>query len=207
MRVAFGPACRCWATHRWKMQSIRIKLNVLAQKPIAPVSQFGTYSPSFYPPAIGRFLCRGAVSYCVPLQKMEKENVYSTRKSMRSVGGVLEKSLLHNRGPPEKNFLVPPWHFFSGGYPQRGRGVRKKIYHENFFWAQKARRFLEIHPTPLNLEGANRTLFKVSTDILTDMGGICGLILVRPCLFSGCRSLWLHNPCPLGGPKVGGIAT
>ena len=43
---------------------------------------------------------------------------------------------------------------------------------ENFF-GSKNLKFLEIYPTPLNLEGANRILFKVSIDIFADMGGIC----------------------------------
>ena len=65
--------------------------------------------------------------------------------------------------------------FFWGGTPRGGGGYEQKIFRKNFSGPQK-RRFLEIYPTPLNLEGANRILFKVSTDILTDMGDICGLI-------------------------------
>ena len=99
----------------------------------------------------------------------------------------------------------------GGTKKRRGRGVRKKISA-----SPKRLRFLEIHPTPLNLEGANRILFKISTDILTDRGGICRLIprsdhaffqdadlcdCITPAL-TGAQK-WaelLRNPCVLGGP-------
>ena len=75
------------------------------------------------------------------------------------------------QGGGRKKFLVPPWHFFFRGYPQRGGGGAKIKFCENFP-GSKNLGFLEIHPNPLSLGGARRILFKVSIDILADMGGI-----------------------------------
>ena len=124
---------------------------------------------------------------------------------------------LCSRGPPKKNSWYHHGIFF-GGYPQRGRAVPKKIS-AKIFPGPKKLRFLEIYPTPLNLEGANRILFKVSTDILTNVGGICGLIprsdhaFFQDAALCGCitpalsgAQQWaelLRNPCVLGPQERG----
>ena len=53
-----------------------------------------------------------------------------------------------------------------------GGGVRKKNSAKNFSGTRNLR-FLESYPTPLNLESARRIIFKVSIDILVNVGGIC----------------------------------
>ena len=44
---------------------------------------------------------------------------------------------IYQGGGVEKKFLVPAYNFFFGGYPRRGRGVRKKNSRENFFRTRK----------------------------------------------------------------------
>ena len=65
--------------------------------------------------------------------------------------------------------------FVFTGYPRRGGGGVQKYVRKisiSIFGSKNLRTF-EIYPTPLNLEGTNRILSKVSIDILADMGGIC----------------------------------
>ena len=74
------------------------------------------------------------------------------------------------RGWIEKNYWYHCGIIFQG-VPLEGGGVQKNFCEKCS--GSKNLTFLEIYPTPLNLEGARRILFKVSIDISANMGGIC----------------------------------
>ena len=168
--------------------------------------------PAWAQTAQWRGCCR---SYAYTSRRNERESCGSSWADSHRVVDGLQVS---PGGCQKKNSWYHPGIFFSGGYPKRGRGVQK--ISAKIFARPPKRRFLEIYPTPLNFEGANRILFNVSTDILTDMGGICGLIprsdhayfqdatlcgCITPAL-SGAQK-WaelLRNPCVRGGPQERG---
>ena len=58
------------------------------------------------------------------------------------------------------------------GRGAEGGGVRKKNC-AKIFSGTRNLRFLESYPAPLNLKSARRINFKVSIDILVNVGGIC----------------------------------
>ena len=68
--------------------------------------------------------------------------------------------------------LVPAYSFFVGGYPRRGREVRKKIRAKIFSGPQNLK-FPEVYATCLGVEGAKRVFFKITMDISVGVGGIC----------------------------------
>ena len=59
--------------------------------------------------------------------------------------------------------------FLFQGVPPEGGGGGKKGFLPKKNSRSKNLKFLDIYPTPLNLEGARRILFRVSIDILADM--------------------------------------
>ena len=73
--------------------------------------------------------------------------------------------------PGGGGILVPAYSFFLGGIPAGGGGYKKNLRKKNF--GPQNLKLPQLCPTSLGLEGARRIFFKVTIDVLADMGGIC----------------------------------
>ena len=91
----------------------------------------------------------GAQAGCSPLFTVGVgwSGVRATRKCVGRVGFGTKPSDIHFeicvqlRGPVERKFLVPLWHFFFRGVPPEGEGGTKNFLCKIFFRAQKTEIF------------------------------------------------------------------
>ena len=91
------------------------------------------------------------------------------------------------RGAEEKKFLVPAYSFFFGGYPRRGRGVRKKNSHEFFFRTPKPEISLSL-PHVFGFGRCKEGIFQGNHGYFSRYGWHLCLRAQRPPVCSGCSA-------------------